>query len=363
MRSGGRWVSRAELVELELTVTEHRLILEAWFSEAEGNEPSPLRRPWAQIGWFAQATAWIHTQLESLGIAATGPVKQLRTWERSCVLRVRTTVGELYFKAVPALFAHEPRLMKVLAESYPVQVPQILAINPEQHWMLMQDFGGKPLSQVPDMARWQFALRQFAQMQIDWTQKIDHLLNLGCPERRLDQLVAQIDPLLADLPTMPGLSPVELTQLQGLAPQLRALCAQLSCYRVPYTLEHGDFHAQNIILTDQGALYFDWSDCAIAHPFFSLSLFFRSIEQEGWFPHISQVRSLLRDAYLEPWLAYEPMDRLIEAFELAQILEVLHHAVTYHQILVPTIEDNSKWAAIAPFHLKTLLHHAVLQEG
>jgi len=141
MRSGGRWVSRAELVELELTVTEHRLILEAWFSEAEGNEPSPLRRPWAQIGWFAQATAWIHTQLESLGIAATGPVKQLRTWERSCVLRVRTTVGELYFKAVPALFAHEPRLMKVLAESYPVQVPQILAINPKQHWILMQDLG------------------------------------------------------------------------------------------------------------------------------------------------------------------------------------------------------------------------------
>lgn len=359
----GRWVSRTELAGIDLLLPKHRVILEAWFTEVEGSAPSLLRRPWARVGWFEQAVAWIQSQSSSLGLTVRGPVVQLRTWERSCILRVSTTVGKLYFKAVPTLFAHEIRLTQVLAESYPVQVPQILATHPEQHWMLMQDFGGQPLSQVLDLALWQSALRQFAQMQIDWAEGIHRLIDLGCPERRLDQLAGQIDSLLADLPTMPGLSPEEIAQLQGLAPQLQGLCAKLSGYRIPHTLEHGDFHAQNIILTDQGALYFDWSDCAIAHPFFSLSLFFRSIEQEGWFPNISQVRSRLETAYLEPWRVYEPMNRLLEAFELAQILEILHHAITYHQILLPTIEDKSKWAAIAPFHLKTLLRHLPLLKG
>jgi len=357
---GGRWFGRSQLPELELAVPGHRKILETWFAETEGTDPLPLRRPWARMGWFAQVIAWIEAQLNGLGLTATAPVKQLRTWERSCILQVSTTVGDLYFKAVPTLFAHELWLMEVLAKSYPSRVPRILAIDAERHWVLMQDFGGEPLSQVLDITRWQLALRQFAQVQIDSVSEVHRWLDWGCPDRRLHRLVAQIDPLLAALPEMPGVSPAETKQLQGLAPQLKAMCAELACYRVPHTLEHGDFHAQNIILTDEGTVFFDWSDSAIAHPFFSLSLFFRSIEQEGWFPNLSQVQSRLATAYLEPWTVYEPMDRLLTAFELARILEVLHHALTYHQILLPTIEDKSQWTAIAPFHLKTLLRHPAL---
>lgn len=354
----GRWVDHAELNRLVLAAPEHRAILETWFTEAEGGNISALRRPWATPGWLKVAIAWIHAQLNSLDLTATGPVRQIRTWERSCVLQVSTRSGDIYFKAVPALFAHEPPLMQALSKHYPAHIPRILAIDTDQHWMLMPDFAGQSLSQVLDLSRWQSALRCFAEIQIDLAEHISRWVELGCPERRLARMAAQIESLFHDLATIPlgpGFSEAEMDQLSALAPQLQTMCGDLASYDVPYTLEHGDFHARNIILTDRSTLYFDWSDSAIAHPFFSLSLFLRSIERENWFPGFSQVRPSLCNAYLEPWTVYEPMHRLIEAFELAQTLEVLHHAITYHQILLPSIEDKSAWSAIAPAHLKTLL--------
>ncbi len=355
--AAGQWVDRAEFLSLSLAIPAHRDILNAWFREVHEGGNLALRRPWAQAGWLERAIAWIHRQIDRLGLAPIGPVTQLRTWERSCVLQVDTDSQRLYFKAVPSLFAHEPKLTQALAARYPVHLPQILALDAEQGWLLMADFGGQSLNQIQDVTYWQSALRDYAKIQIDLTESMNQLRHLGCPERRLDKLAAQIDPLLAELSTVPpeqGLSPGEMAQLYALAPELKAMCAQLASYRVPHTLEHGDFHARNIIFTGRSPLYFDWSDSAIAHPFFSLSLFFRSIEPQGY-PVFSAVRPDLRHAYLEAWTAYEPMQRLIEAFELAQTLEVLHHAITYHQILLPSVEDKSLWAAIAPSHLKTLL--------
>src|SRR5262249_20679996 len=161
-------------------------------------------------------------------------------------------------------------------------------------------------------------------------------------------LAAQIDALFADTAALQpgtryGLSDAEVARLRACAPQYRALCAELAGYGLPETLEHGDFWPGNIIATAQSCVYFDWSDASITHLFFRLRL---SRETAGAHrPAIPDARTRLRDAYLEPWSLYAPMRRLVRAFDLAQRLAPLHHALTYHRYILPHIE--AKWEAEA----------------
>src|SRR5207244_3111912 len=65
-------------------------------------------REWTQPGWFGRACAWLERQASSAGWTIH-TVDQIRTWEFSCVLRVQTDQGELYFKAMPETYAGEVR--------------------------------------------------------------------------------------------------------------------------------------------------------------------------------------------------------------------------------------------------------------
>jgi len=67
-----------------------------------------IEAPWRRTGWFEEAARWIATELEARGRKLTGAVEQLRTWSISTVLRAPTATGDVYFKAVPPLFAAEP---------------------------------------------------------------------------------------------------------------------------------------------------------------------------------------------------------------------------------------------------------------
>jgi hypothetical protein len=68
------------------------------------------------------------------------------------------------------------------------------------------------------------------------------------------------------------------------------------------------------------------------------------------------VQPRLRNSYLGVWAAYEPIERLLEAWKLAKPLWALHQAVSYQHI-VATLEDTSK-PELAPglsYWLRTLL--------
>ncbi|NTU85900.1 MAG: phosphotransferase, partial [Chloroflexales bacterium] len=181
------------------------------------------------------------------------------------------------------------------------------------------------------------------------------------PERPLDTLSARVTPLLADtaatLPHSPaGLSDEARARLRALTPRLRAMTDELAAYGLPAALEHGDFWAGQVVVGASGFGFLDWSDSSIAHPFFSLLLFL--VEIEDFFPRVSGVRERLRDAYLEPWAAVAPGASLAPAFELAQPLAALHHALTYHSVVLPNIEVKWEMELMLPFYLKMALRLA-----
>src|SRR5918999_5300285 len=129
---------------------------------------------------------------------------------------------------------------------------------------------------------------------------------------------------------------------------LRAMCAELASYAVPHTLVHGDLHLGNVARSAGSYLFFDWTDACVAHPFFDTISIFQVKDPN--------VQARLRNSYLGVWAAYEPIERLLEAWKVAKPLCALHQAVSYQHILA-TLEDTSKpeLASGLPYWLRTLL--------
>ena len=345
------WVGRAALADLPFARPEHRALVAAYLAEAESGQIPQLRPPWARPGWFAQAAAWTRSELARLGYHLTGPVEQVKSWGISCLLRARTTAGAVYFKVASSrpLFAHEPALMRGLSALYPAHIPAPLSIDEERRWMLLADFGaaigwGASIDVQEEM------LLRYGEVQHDAAARVDDLLALGCLDRRLDRLAAQVDPLLEDTAMLAGhLDAEEIARLGALGPQLKTLCAELASYAVPQTLVHGDLHLGNVARPAGGFLFFDWTDGCITHPFFdTISVF--QVDDPG-------MQQRLRDSYLRVWAAYEPLERLLDAWRLAKPLCALHQAVSYQHI-VATLEDTSKpeMASGVPYWLRKLLH-------
>jgi Phosphotransferase enzyme family len=312
--------------------------------ELEAGPTAAAVQPWAARGWFAEAEAWLRSAMEAAGRPVTGPVRQVRVWELSCVLRAPTSVGDVWFKANRAspLFVDEGSVMGTLAGLFPDRVPAPLAVDVERGWMVLDDFGeevgwGAPVEVAEEVAR------AHARMQVEAAAHVEELLAAGCHDRRLDRLAAEAAawlPAIEATGRLPGidaatwLSEREMAALRAAVPRLRARCAELAGYAVPPSIVHGDLHLGNVARGPAGWLLFDWTDACVAHPFLDLPTMrrgtaFAEDDDEGEV----ELRERLRAAYLPEWASFEPPERLARAWELALPLGALHHAISYRSVV------------------------------
>ncbi|WP_315791027.1 aminoglycoside phosphotransferase family protein [Fischerella sp. JS2] len=310
--------------------------------------------------WSYKASTWIHQQLDALSLSATAPIEQVKSQTRSCLLRVRTTVGTLYLKTGYGIFGTEATFTDFLAQLYPNCLPKLIAVDTEQQWMLMREFEGQHLGKTADISRWEAALRRYAEIQVQMAIMVNQLLDIGFPDRRINQLTQRIEPLFADdaallLPqNNPFLQQSDLEELRTLIPQLLSWCEVLETCGIPQTLIHGDFYCQNVIDAQESYIYFDWSDSAVSHPFFDAGFFLFDIAQE--LPNVVDVQTHLRNAYLEPWTVYLPMKQLTSVFQITQPLAALYHAIVSYEI-IQHLEPAHRWETenTVPYYLKTML--------
>lgn len=233
-----RWMGRTEMTDVTLAVPEHRAVLLAWLEELEGGAIPRNRSPWSYAGWFDTAMAWIGSRLEEAGAALAGPVRQLRAWQRCCLLQVPSTAGLFYFKAAPAVFAHEAGLTGYLADQFPDLCPRGAAVDPERNWMLLQDTSGVPLYDVGDERSWAEALMAYAELQVRTVRLTGTLHSLGCPHRGVEALATGAERLFHDLPALlpgqpEGLTLAQIERLRQSAPTVGELCRRLSCLGIP----------------------------------------------------------------------------------------------------------------------------------
>jgi hypothetical protein len=325
---------------------------------------SASKPPWTQADWFDRISAWIHDELERLGIVINGPIEQPHTRPWSTVLYVPTLEGAVYFKACAEVLAHEAVVTQALSLWLPDYLPKILATDPKHGWMLMAD-GGTTLREVikgdRDIRHWEKLLHCYAELQIELADRLPDLLTLGIPNRQLaklpelyEKLLDNKEMLLIDQPE--GLTSAEHQRLLDMKTHIASQSEQLAASPVPESIHHGDFHDANIFLKDDHYIFFDWGDSSAAHPFFSLRTVFVSLENTLNFEEDAPEFDGLRDAYLGPWTQYQSRQDLLVTFDVAARLSPIISALGWNHVVTSLDESmRDDYAGAVPSLLQEYL--------
>jgi hypothetical protein len=241
----------------------------------------------------ATAEAWIRARVDPVG-----PLETAHQEPWATVLRVPLADGVAWFKACAPVQAFEPRLTAELFARWPDRVAEVLGWDQGRAWLLLAD-AGTPLGAIgnPPQA-WLEALPRYAELQRGEAAHAHEHLAHGVPDLRTATLPARFEELLRpDLP----LTPEERGRLAGFAPRFAQLCGELAAYQVPETVQHDDLHMANVYAQGARLRLLDWGDASISHPFVSLVVTFRFLEERSRLAPGDRWFARLRDAYLEPW--------------------------------------------------------------
>ena len=292
---------------------------------------SPLRPPWSHPGWFARASDWMVEQMAADGRPAVGPPRQHQLWGASVVLRASSDAGDAFFKCSTDVFRHEAVMTRSLAELMPALVPEVVAVDGDQGWMLMRDLGAAELGDQ-DESLWHEGLVAHAGIQQLWLGRTDELVGLGLPVRSLADLAGQVEEMTGDTVLLARMSPEVRERWLATAPTLVEWCLRLDDLGPGPTLVHGDLHPWNVAFGADGARVFDWTDAAVSHPFVDLATYvFRTRDVS--------VRRHLVDAYVGAWAAEVSAEALRDAAALGLVVGALYQVQTY-RVLLPTLTGN-----------------------
>lgn len=281
--------------------------------------------PWNEPGWPSEVSAWLSYQMETIGEGLVGELGEPRIRPWSVVIQVPTSIGSLYFKASAPALKHEAAVTHELAERFPDCIPHVYASDRARGWLLMAS-GHERLREVlrggPDLRRWDRCLRRYSALQSDLAGRVDELIAIGVPDRRLAVLPTLLETLLEDSSAMPGdgeasLTSAELAWLHDFRSALEPTIQRLGSFGVPSSLDHGDFHDGNILVRDQDYLFFDWGDCGVTHPFISMRTVLVSFENTLGLSEDSASTQALVASYLEAWSADLDQPLLAEALDLS----------------------------------------------
>ena len=260
------------------------------------------------------AEQWIRAHVTPSGAIETA---HERPW--STVLRVPLPDGAAWFKACSAVQAFEPRLTAQLFARWPDRVPEVLAYDEERGWLLLADAGTQIAAFGNPPESWLALMPLYAELQRDEAPHADDHLSHHVPDLRVATLPAGYDELLEeDLP----LESSEIAELRRFAPHFEKLCVELAASDVPETIQHDDLHMNNVYARDGELRVLDWGDSSISHPFASLVVTFRFLEDRNGLGPGDPWLGRLRDAYLEPWGS-----GLTETFALAIRVGTFAHAM------------------------------------
>ena len=320
---------------------------------------------WHQLDWQVEAKAWIYSVLDKNNLRLTGEIEQphIRPW--STVMTVPTNAGMLYFKASASIFAHETALTDYLASFQPEIFPSLLAVDTKHHWMLMRD-AGTPLRQFirteKSIARWKDVLPLYVELQKAMAERTIHLLALGVMDRRLVKLPELFENLIADSSAMlldqeESLTSEEFARIKNYGPEFARMCERLASFGIPESIHHDDFHDGNIFIQGDGKIILtDWGESAVTHPFFTLVVIMRSVDN-SFGTDFSLESEEVRDIYLQHWTSYAPLNELRTIVKLAQRIGYINRALTWKMSLENMPQElKAEYAIAVPSYLKDFIN-------
>lgn len=269
----------------------------------------------------------------------TGAITQphVRPW--STVFRAESDAGAIFLKLCGPSQSHEPGLSALLASAEPELLPGLIAVHPREPWLLMGDGGvtiRSALSGENLLKTWAALLPRYAELQRAFVGRERELLDTGTPDRRLEQLTADLRRVIDDervlAPLMSDTHASRPKELRALLPDLDRRCKQLAELGIGATIQHDDLHDANVLTRDGRTIVFDWGDACVTHPFLSLWIVQRSVAHTAALSPEDPAIDRLRDAYLEPWSDFASASALRRAAELGRVLGSVTRALCWYRV-------------------------------
>jgi len=270
-------------------------------------------------------------RLADIGSPLVGVPRIHALWGLSAVLRGETADGNFFLKACSPVFATESAITSLLAASDPDLLPNVVAIDDAENWLLLGDLGKSFVGDAP-VARWSDGLVAHAAIQRRWLGRTDELATAGFERRGLAELASQI-PALPELSLLAPMPPASRRRLEAAIPRLLGACERLAAIGPAETIVHGDLHPWNVADVGGRSIVFDSSDSCIGHPFLDL------VTYVGRTRDVATRRACV-DAFLAAWSDVLEPDVFEEAVALALPLGALHQVESYRRIVAGVAEDD-----------------------
>jgi Phosphotransferase enzyme family len=286
--------------------------------------------PWDQPGWFERVEPWVAGELARLGLVPRGKLELVRVRPWAAVARLATVAGDIWFKEPAPSLAYEPALTAAVSRYCPDFTPEVLAT--QQAWMLTRD-AGEQLRAVRERGdpkpTWDELFPLYAELQIELGEVAPELLALGTPDKR-PAIISADYPRLVE--SVAARSPVDVTKLRALAPQVESLVHGLAG-PLPATLIHEEFHAANVFVRGERPRLLDWAEAAVSHPFAGVVNTLRDIAFRRRLKPNGRELLRLRSIYLEPWTSFASPAELHELLDRGYMLGALCRAMTWDRFL------------------------------
>jgi len=299
----------------------------------------------------AELDDWVQPYLRKLNCYPLDAIEILTDRPWSHVWKLTKGNRALYCKSVAPFMKAELALTAQLFQSHPDLVPEPVAMNSSQGWLLVDDAGPTMRTVLGDPPRpepWFRILADYARMQIDWMEHSIPLRSLGLPDRTMQRLPELVKPLIDQAITIDvedekdRLTAEHLPQLQALLDEWPAFADSLYPGDLSDTLNHGDLHDGNIAWFEEHGRIFDWGDASVSHPFMSMRTVLATLERRfglkdgdaGLYPYIQ--------AYLAPWKAQLPDVDIDDLFERSRKAWPLVSLLSWHHALQNRDDARSK---------------------
>jgi hypothetical protein len=300
------------LVDVEVT----NAAVPAGLTWCSGRPDPPLeqRHLWHRPGWFGRMLDTIDRVLPGAGLTRTGVPVQTRHTSVTAMLRIPTDRYPVWLKFVAPIFDVERSLVTWLGTVLPGQVPEIVAHGPG--WWISAPFPAPVPAPRADF------LAEIVRLQMATAGRLDELRGLGCPDRPVDGLVAELE-RAADHPTL--LDRDHQKMLRASLRPLDKVSAAVAALTIPSTLVHGDLTPDNLRWTGRDWFLYDWTDGCVSHPFVDLEL---ALDAGP-----AQQRTARARAYASAWAGLGLAAQAHRALPYAPVIGAAHQVATYHWIL------------------------------
>lgn len=236
----------------------------------------------------------------------------IRHWNQGinfCLMNLRREDGlALWFKAVGEPNLREYALTHELASRYPAFLPRIVTSIPQWNGWISEEVQGRPLDSSQGRKDWVAVVRSLAELQLRSARDVAVLRQSGARDRSPAHLRTLLRPFFSEIAcamraqTSTAAPVISDRDLDGLERGLEFALIRLEQSALPDALLHLDIGHGNILVWDHGAVFLDWAEVGVGHPFFSLEQLLAGHETRH--PETSSERQAYRDLYASFWREY-----------------------------------------------------------